>query len=60
MGGRVCDALSHNATRIVVAATAPAAGECECSYPWIWSRWCMLGREDQPGVLDAWAVLLWA
>ena len=26
-----------------------------CSFRWIWSRWCMLGTEDEPSGPDAWA-----
>ena len=30
-----------------------------CSFRWIWSRWCMLGTEDEPSGPDSWAARSW-
>ena len=35
-----------------------AGGEAH-SFRWIWSRWCMLGTEDEPSGPDAWAARSW-
>ena len=36
-----------------------SAGGRACSFRWIWSRWCMLGTEDEPSGPDAWAARSW-
>ena len=54
-------------TRCPARATTRAGGgnqvesveECECSFHWIWSRWCMPGNEDEPNGTDAWVARSW-
>ena len=55
MGGGVSGALLHaNMGAGGGTQTASAEGG-ECSFRCIWSRWCMLGNEDEPNGPDAWA-----
>ena len=36
-----------------------SAGAHAYSFRWVWSHWCMLGTEDEPSGLDAWAARSW-
>ena len=45
----------HATTRVGGGVPTAATEGCERSYRLIWSRWCMLGNEDEPSGLDAWA-----
>ena len=59
MGGGVSGAVLHATTRAGGGCQDTAAEGCERSYRWIWSRWCMLGNEDEPRSPDAWATRSW-
>ena len=41
------------------ASSAQRGGGAARSFRWIWSRWCMLGTEDEPSGPDAWAARSW-
>ena len=59
MGDGVPGALPYATTRAGGGNPIDSAEGCECSFRWIWSRWCMPGNEDEPSDPDAWDAQLW-
>ena len=59
MGRGVSGAVLHATMRPGGGDATASAEGCECSFCWIWSRWCMLGNEDEPSGPDAWAARSW-
>ena len=49
----------YAATRAGDGDQVDSAGGRACSFRWIWSRWCMVGTEDEPNGPDAWAARSW-
>ena len=58
-GGGVSGALLHATTGVGAGNQIASVEGCECPFRWIWSRWCMLGNEDEPSGPDAWAARSW-
>ena len=59
MGGGFPGGPPFTTTRAGDGGQIEYAGGRECSFRWIWSRWCMLGTEDEPSSPHAWAARWW-
>ena len=59
VGGGVSGAVLHATTGAGGGNQIASVEGCERSFPWIWSRWCMLGNKDEPSEPDASAAQSW-